>query len=287
MFQPPEAQENGGGASQGTDNGSGAAIQQPTSEQAGTGAEQNQTAPQQPQSNQSSGETQPQQPQTPLKSREISYSAGAWKIYGTLYESKSKTPTRAIVLLPALGKTRDSYPVSFIERLYDQFPESIIIALDPRGHGKSTNLGTYEDFDIYGFKDMKTDITYLKKSVVEPGYPNIESFYIIGASIGSTTAVMAGAQESQVHKIVMISPGMSYQGVDISRALDDYPHDLLAVASSGDSYSAQSASSILSQHGATHTEVKTYSGSAHGTDLFSATEGQTDSLTSVILEFLK
>jgi alpha/beta superfamily hydrolase len=223
---------------------------------------------------------------TSLESTEISYSSGAWKVYGTLYLSKIKTPTRAILLLPQLGKTRDSYPASFIESLHEQFPESVVVALDMRGHGKSTNLGTYANFDTAGYKDMKTDVLTVKE-YIEPNYPNIESYYVIGASMGSTAAILAGAQESKIHKIVMVSPGMDYQGVDIERACEDYQHDVLAVSSSGDAYSVQSASSMVSIRGTAHTQLKTYSGSAHGTDMFDATENEPQPLSAAIVEFLK
>lgn len=221
-----------------------------------------------------------------IPSSEISYSSGAWKIYGTLYPSVNKVPTRAIVLVPQLGKTRDSYPAGFIESLHSKFPESIIIAIDPRGHGKSTNLGVYTSFDSAQFKDMKTDILSVK-SYVEPNYPNIESYYVVGASIGSTAAILAGAQESKIHKIVMISPGMDYQDVSIERACEDYQHDVLAVASSGDSYSSQSASEMVSIRGTAHTLVKTYVGTSHGTDMFEDTEDAQVPLSAAITEFLQ
>lgn len=225
-------------------------------------------------------------PQPSIPSSEISYSSGAWKIYGTLYPSVNKVPTRAIVLLPELGKARDSYPASFIESLHAKFPESIIIAIDMRGHGKSVNLGTYTSFDMAQFKDMKTDVLSVK-GYVEPNYPNIESYYVIGASMGSTAAILAGAQESKIHKVVMISPGMEYQGVSIERACEDYPHDVLAVSSSGDSYSVQSANEMVSIRGTSHTIVKTYVGTSHGTDMFEDTADAQVPLSAAITEFLQ
>jgi hypothetical protein len=261
-----------GGAS-GTGSGTGQSTQPPaqTGGETGTGSG-------------TTGATQPSG--TSLDSTEISYSSGAWKIYGTLYPAKMKTPTRAILLIPQLGKTRDSYPASFIESLHEQFPESVVVALDMRGHGKSTNLGTYSNFDTAGYKDMKTDVLSVKE-YIEPNYPDIESYYVVGASMGSTAAILAGAQDTKIHKMVMISPGMEYQGVSIERACEDYPHDVLAVTSSGDAYSVQSASSMISIRGTAHTFVKTYPGSAHGTDLFDATVDEPQPMAAAIVEFLK
>jgi len=198
----------------------------------------------------------------------------------------NKVPTRAILLLPQLGKARDSYPASFIESLHAQFPESVVVAIDMRGHGESANLGSYKNFDMAGYKDMKTDVLSVKE-YVEPNYPNIESYYVVGSSMGSTAAILAGAQDSRIHKIVMISPGMEYQGVSIERPCEDYQHDVLTVSSSSDSYSVQSASQIVSIRGTSHTIVKTYPGSAHGTDLFDATADEPEPMAAAIVEFLK
>lgn len=223
---------------------------------------------------------------TSLKHEEISYNSGAWKIYGTLYDSKEDTPHKIIMLVPMLGETRDSYPASFIEALHDGLPDAMVLAIDPRGHGKSTNLGTWESFDMSAFKDMKTDIVRAKV-YLEPDYPGVTEFYVVGASIGSTSAINAGAQDKTITKVVMLSPGMEYRDVDITSALGDYIHPIFVVASSGDSYSVQSISDIESLASRPEMEKKIYSGSAHGTDMFAATEDSPDSLENVIIEFLK
>ena len=227
-----------------------------------------------------------QVPATSLENREISYASGAWKIYGTLYDSKSKAPTKAVMLIPALGKTRDSYPVGFIESLHERLPDAVVIAIDLRGHGKSTNLGTYESFDMAAFKDMKSDIINAR-AFVQKEYPNVKEYYLVGASMGSTAAILAGAQEKAYTKLVMLSPGMEYRGVSIERAAEDYQFDIFAAASKDDAegYSASSANTIRSLHSGT-TEVKIYSGTAHGTDMFAATEGSDAPLSGAILEFL-
>lgn len=224
--------------------------------------------------------------QTGLETKEISFTSGAWKVYGTVYESTNKAPTRCILLLHGLGQTRDAWPSGFIETLHAQFPDAIIVALDMRGHGKSTNLGTYSGFDTAAYKDMKTDVLSMKEAT-DALYPNIAEYYIVGSSMGSTVGLYATAQERKITRLVMISPGMEYQDVDISRPLDTYMHDILAVSASGDSYSANSADEILSIRGGTHTQVKKFAGSEHGTDLIDATEEENPSLTTVIVQFLK
>jgi pimeloyl-ACP methyl ester carboxylesterase len=247
------------------------------------GQTQNQTQAQ----NQTQNQSQEQPPATSLKSEEVSYLAGAWRIYGTLYDSKDKTPAKAVILLHQLGKTRDSYPVSFIESLHEHIPDALVLAIDMRGHGESTNLGTWQSFDTSLYRDMKTDILSAKKNLFEPNYPNVEEYYVVGASIGSTAALNAAAQEKMITKVVMISPGMEYKGVDITDSADEYRHSLLLVASSSDSYSVQAVNEIDALSSSPGTATKIYTGSAHGTDLFDATKDDSEPLSAAIVDFLK
>lgn len=231
-------------------------------------------------------EPAPPPPEAPaLESEEITYKSLGWNIHGTLYESKNKEPTKVIILLPMLDHTRSSYPASFIERLHDEVPDAMVLAIDMRGHGESTNLGTWEKFDAAGFKDMKTDVLSVKP-YFDSNHPTVENYYVVGASIGSTAAVLAGAQERHIIKIAMISPGMEYKDVNIESAVDDYRRSLLLVAASGDSYAVSSASQIY-ELSRSQKILKTYGGSAHGTDLFDATEDESEPLSDVLVDFLK
>jgi hypothetical protein len=84
----------------------------------------------------------------------------------------------------------------------------------------------------------------------------------------------------------MISPGWEYKGVEIEDAVEDYNFPLLLIASSGDSYSMDAVSRIKSASSSKVT-TKTYSGSAHGTDLFDATESETEPMDDSIYFFLR
>lgn len=231
-------------------------------------------------------ETVPAQPlETPfekasVKSDEITYDSSSWKIRGTMYPARQASPTKVIVLVPTLGESRNSYPSRFIERLHDEFPEAIVVSIDPRGQGESTNLGNWETFGIFDFKNMKLDITDLQK-YIDPKAPTAKEYYVIGSSIGSSSAVNAASQMKSINKIVMISPG-DYHEVDISRAVDSYVKPLLVVVGDDDRYSYQKALELNLPN------TKIYRGvSAHGTDLFDATKNDPEPLEEAIIKFLK
>lgn len=187
------------------------------------------------------------------------------------------------MLLPGIGQTRDSYPLSFISKLHENFPEAIVIAIDMRGHGESTNFGTWQSFDTATFKDMKTDVIAVQ-TYLASDYPAIKQYYIVGASIGSSAAMLASAQNTKIVKIAMLSPGVSYQGVDISDEVKDYILKLFIAASGGD---AASATAIYDMCPSLHKTLKIYDGSAHGTDLFAATENGPEPLSDALVEFFK
>ncbi|MFN7991344.1 MAG: alpha/beta hydrolase [Candidatus Micrarchaeia archaeon] len=222
----------------------------------------------------------PVKPEAPaIPSKEISYYSGGWVIYGTLYPSQSKTPTRTIILAPMLGADRTSYPSGFIKKLHDQMPNAIVLAIDMRGNGKSTNLGSYRDFDTATYKDMRADIIGADK-YLGANYPTVKAYYVVGASMGSTAALLAGAQFHKIEKVAMLSPGMDYQGVEIAKSLPDYSQPLFVAATSGDAESVTAASQIASMGQPGQVTKEIYKGSsAHGTEMFDGTALEADLLS--------
>ncbi|MFH1685105.1 MAG: alpha/beta hydrolase [Candidatus Micrarchaeota archaeon] len=227
-------------------------------------------------------EEEPAPEESSLNSEEIMYRSSGWEIYGTLYTSKTDkyNPEKAVILVPMLGQTRDSYPQSFVESIHNNLPDAVIITIDPRGHGKSTNFGNWDQFGLTEFKGMALDITEIRP-YLKTKYPTIDYLYVVGASMGSSAAILAAKQDSDIVKLAMISPGMEYHDVKIASALDDYVHPLFLATSRNDYYSA-SAVSEIEEDISSKTTVKIYEGSNHGTDLF---EGTT--LESDLIAFLK
>ncbi len=233
-------------------------------------------------------ETVPAEPEEPapeessLNSKEIMYRSSGWEIYGTLYTSKTDkyNPELAVILVPMLGEDRSSYPQSFVESIHNELPDAVVITLDPRGHGKSTNFGTWNEFGITEFKGMGSDIKEAREYLRDE-YPTIDYVYVVGASIGSTAGILATKQESDITKLAMISPGMEYRDVKIATAVDDYIQPLFLATARNDYYSA-SAVSEIEEESSSKTTVKIYEGSEHGTDLFEGTNLESD-----LIEFLK
>ncbi|NYZ77211.1 alpha/beta fold hydrolase [Candidatus Micrarchaeota archaeon] len=225
-----------------------------------------------------------------ISHKEITFTTqDGWKIYGTLYYSGSdqySRPTKAIVLIPELGKERSSYD-ELVPLLHNAISGADIIALDMRGHGKSTNLGTYQAFQTGDFRASKNDLKALR-DYLGVSRPSITTYYIVGTSMGSSIAMDYAASHDEVAKLVMISPGTAYRDFDINEYAQAYLHELYITAASEDSYSMASANTINAESPSDTKVLKIYySISDHGTELFDATKDKEQPLLPLVADWLK
>ncbi|MEM4165745.1 MAG: alpha/beta hydrolase [Candidatus Bilamarchaeaceae archaeon] len=220
------------------------------------------------------------------KKKEINFKTkDSWLIYGDIYYSKTKDPQKAIVLLHQLGSDRNDY-ASLIPPLQEAFPEYDIIALDLRGHGKSTNLGSYSNFGSGDYKAMKNDVEGLK-TYLGVERPTIKEFYLVGSSIGSSVALDYAANSGFVKKVIMISPGIAYKNYNIKEAAKDYMYGLYLVAAEEDDYSAQSAEEIYHLSPSDSKVLKIYYNmGAHGMELSEKTKNESEPLNTLIIKWI-
>lgn len=220
------------------------------------------------------------------KKKEISYTTkDKWVIYGDIYYAKTKDPKKAIVLLHQLGSNRSEYE-QLIPTLQEAFPDYDIVALDMRGHGKSTNLGKYQNFIAGDFRAMKNDLIGLK-SYLSVARPSIEGFYIVGSSIGSSVALDYAATVGGTTKVVMISPGLAYHDLDITEDAKEYMYGLYIATAEKDTYSFQSAQEIYRLSPSDSKAMKVYYDlDAHGLALIEKTKNEEESLSKLIVRWL-
>ena len=262
-----------------TQNGTGGPITPPTQPPT-LNVSANQTTPQQ------NGTQQLPKP----SSQEISYiTPDSWKISGTFYPAKSAIPKTGIILLHQLGSDRSSFD-PLIPVLHDAVPDADILAIDLRGHGRSTNLGTYSKFISGDYRAMTNDV---KGAVSYLSFFRhvSDNFYVVGASVGSSVAINYADQDSAIQRIVMLSPGMDYEGVDINNALGKVRKKVYFVAANEDEQSATDVQAAYQISNAYTKEVYVYQsiGAAHGTDMLtaSATSKTEEPLATKIANWLK
>ena len=192
------------------------------------------------------------------------------KIAGTFYEGGSE----GIILLHQLDRNRNDWK-DFAAKL--QNSNYSVLAIDLRGHGQSD--GSWKDFSDDDFAGMVLDVEatvqYLKQN-------KIINITIIGASIGANIALNYAAEHEEIKKIVLLSPGLNYHGVETEDIANVYNGKILIVASRDDRYSFDSSNRIFNATKTKDKQIKIYDKSGHGMKMFEGTD-----LNSVIINWLK
>jgi len=196
--------------------------------------------------------------------------ADGWLLRGTFYNASSD---KGVILLHMLNRDRSTYRELALALQRAGFKA---LAIDMRGHGESTNKGSWRSFTEADFNSMVGDVRAAKEYLRSQG---ARSFAIIGASIGANIALLASIGDSEVKTAILLSPGLDYRGVKTERAAGEASVPLLIAASSEDDYSFHSAMRISQL--ASVSELKAYSGAGHGTDMLQKTN-----LTQEIIAWL-
>jgi dienelactone hydrolase len=202
-------------------------------------------------------------------------SAGKVVIVGTFYESpKANSP--AVLMLHQWQSTRGAY---------DEFARQIqakgfgVLAIDGRGFGDSmkTTDGTRvaPDRGDETVKGMKADVDNAFQFLAKQKNVNAQKIGIVGASYGSSLAMIYGAENKQVAAVALLSPGLNYFGnLPIEDAVKNYgDRPLLLVAAGDDKESAETVKKLKASVPNEKYETQVYPSGGHGTELFSTRVG--------------
>ena len=192
------------------------------------------------------------------------------KIVGSFWES-AKTNSPAVLLLHQWQSDRHSYD-DFAKRLNAKGVN--VLSIDGRGFGESVKTAdgkTVEpertDAAVKGMLgDVGAAFDFLSKQKnVDPSQAAI-----VGASYGSSLAIMYAADNPKVKAVALLSPGLNYFGnMATEPAVRKYgDRDLLVVASKGDTESAEAAESFEKIGNTRYGFMILPVGSLHGTEMF-------------------
>jgi len=199
------------------------------------------------------------------------------KIHATYEPSAKGTNGQGVVLVHA--DKRSSTDWKFLVSKLSQTGFAAI-APDLRGQGanipKDTTPPTQTEAQ---YQAMVQDVTAAMDYLKSKGVRNIS---LIGATLGANLALQAAAPVKEVTNVILLSPGLTYQGVSTSDALARYgERPLLQVVSKDDGYAAKSALVLDSQaKGKKHLEV--YPAAGNGATMLNREPG----LESLILSWL-
>ena len=199
-------------------------------------------------------------------------------MFGWLTATASKGPAPLIVLLPMFGNDHTSYD-SLLKALNQFYADNAhlppfprVLALDLRGHGASIKKGHqtigHDDRNEAEFKKIPKDVSFAIRKVMADTLIKIDTskIFMVGASVGANAAVMVTKELPFIAKVVMLSPGEKFLGLEPAQAVADYPGKAAIFVSTEDTYSYQSSKNLKKASGE-KANLRISFGKDHGTDI--------------------
>jgi len=192
----------------------------------------------------------------------------------------------AVVLLHMLGRSKDDW-APIIEKHLAPATGFSYLAIDLRGHGESIHQGDkilkYGDFNSGDFNNMTKDVEAAVKWLKGQASVDPAQIAIVGASIGANVALNYAASDTSVKCVALISPALSYKGVETRKALSTYGDRPLFLAAARENEPAGPSVIALSKASTAKKKVALiFDGNLHGTHMFGSYP-----LDAPLAEFLK
>ncbi len=210
------------------------------------------------------------------------------EIVGTFYESpKANSP--AVLLLHQFGSNRKSFD-EYAKRL--QKKGFGMLAIDGRGFGESVKTTDGKTVEAQrtaeGVKGMEADVANAFDFLAKQQNVDADKMGIVGASYGSSLALIYAAQNPKVKAIALLSPGINYfDNLPTEPAIKSYgDRPILLVAAEDDKESADAVRKLKEVGGNNKYEAKIYGKGGHGTNIFDAKVGLQDTLEQFLVKNL-
>jgi dienelactone hydrolase len=210
------------------------------------------------------------------------------KLIGTIYRS-DKPNSPAVLLLHQWQSDRHSYD-EFAKRI--QAKGFAVLSIDGRGFGESTKAADgmtvpAERTDA-AVKAMLGDVGAAYDFLSRQANVDPSRVGIVGASYGSSLALIYAADNPKVKAVALLSPGLNYFGnMQTEPAVKKYgDRPLLLIAANDDKESADSVTKLKIAGANDRYEAKIYDKGGHGTALLKAGVGLDDQLDEFLTKSL-
>ncbi len=178
---------------------------------------------------------------------------------------KAKGATRGVVLVHMLDREAADWDY-FAEKLSKSGLTTI--AVDLRGHGSSAKAG--QELSPTDYQNMLHDVKAASAWLRAQGVTEVSC---VGASIGANLCLQAGAADTGMVNVVMLSPGLNYKGVTSPPALKGYGNRPLLIVTSEEDTGATHASGLLYERALGQAHLELYNGAGHGTRMLNREAG--------------
>lgn len=192
----------------------------------------------------------------------------------------------AVLLVHQLGSTRAEWDP--LVAALSEAPGLTTLALDLRGHGESIEGPGGARLDHTAFtqtqwaelvRDVRAGLEFLRS------HPSAQPprIALVGSSIGATAVLTEAADAPDVDRVVALSPGRAYHGLDgVTPVTRLGGRRLLVVSARGDAFSFETAE-VLTQL-APAVEFREAPGSAHGVAMFASDAAARDRVVAFLRE---
>lgn len=193
------------------------------------------------------------------------------KLIGSFYNPQ-KPNSPALLLIHVWTANRHTYD-EFAERMNGQ--GYAVLSFDGRGFGESTKKADGSEIKVDLDKgidpklllsDANAAVEFLSKQA------NVDAnkIGIVGASYGSSVAIMYAADHPKIAAVVLLSPGINYfDNLPTVPAIKKYgTRPILLVAAEDDKESAADVHKLKEASGGPNAEVTVYADGGHGTAIF-------------------
>jgi dienelactone hydrolase len=139
------------------------------------------------------------------------------------------------------------------------------LAMDLRSHGENKEQG--KPTDDLNYSDFRAMIDDVNKAIIWLKEKGSKDITIVGASIGSSLALLVASHDQEIRNLVLLSPGVNYKGLDLAGSMESYgDRPVLIAVSSDDGYSAKSALVLDAEAQGKH-HLAIYENAGHGTKM--------------------
>lgn len=207
------------------------------------------------------------------------------QIVGAFYRA-TKENSPAVLMLHQYGGNRADY-----DRLARQFQANGIgvLAIDGRGFGESNKRADGSKVAPSQSNEtvaaMKSDVAAAVKFLGEQMNVDKRRIGIIGASYGSSLAIIHAADNAEIKSVSLLSPGTNYFGnLPTEPAIEKYgARPVLIVAAEDDEESATASRQLDKIAAGDKHQLQIYPKGGHGTGIFASGVG----LEKLLLDFFR
>lgn len=194
---------------------------------------------------------------TPSPAVDFNFNAPDGAKIAVTYYPPIVRPAPAALLLHMLGRNKGDWE-AFAKTLQKQ--GWAVMAMDLRGHGASAGPADWTK--------SPGDVEAAMKVLAARPEVDPNRTAIVGASIGSNLALIAGAADSRISAVAALSPGLDYMGLKPGDTIDKFgDRPVLLVASEDDSYSAEAVKQLAPK--LIGGKAKIFTNAGHGNAMFS------------------